>query len=86
MEFLFTFPTVSRLLIILSILAVLSIILQVGFSPADERSIAWIDGFAILVAVVIVISVGSGNDYQKERQFRKLNKKLERSEPTTVIR
>lgn len=32
----------------------------------------WIEGTAILSAVVIVVGVGSGNDYVKEKQFRAL--------------
>ena len=82
-----SFMISSRLLIILTILAFVSIVLQVSFAKDnDERRFAWIDGAAIIAAVVIVIAVSSGNDWAKERQFRQLNKKLERSEPATVIR
>ncbi|ORZ16269.1 hypothetical protein BCR42DRAFT_351778 [Absidia repens] len=35
----------------------------------------WVEGMAIIVAVVLVVVVGSVNDYQKEKQFRKLNAK-----------
>lgn len=34
-------------------------------------------GVAIMVAVIIVVVVGSMNDWQKERQFKKLNEKKE---------
>ncbi|KAL1964515.1 hypothetical protein VTN77DRAFT_6941 [Rasamsonia byssochlamydoides] len=37
--------------------------------------VEWVEGVAILVAIVIIVIVGAGNDYQKQRQFRKLNKK-----------
>ena len=37
--------------------------------------IAWIEGFAIMVAVVIVASVGSFVDWKKEVQFVKSRKK-----------
>ena len=33
----------------------------------------WIEGAAIIVAVLVVAGVTSGNDYSKEQQFRKLN-------------
>jgi len=33
---------------------------------------AWIEGFAIFIAVVVCSTVAAGNDYQKEKQFRKL--------------
>ncbi|KAI8597204.1 PMCA-type calcium-translocating P-type ATPase [Dissophora ornata] len=39
--------------------------------------ISWVEGVAILAAVVIVVMVGSVNDYQKEAQFRTLNAKKE---------
>ena len=31
----------------------------------------WLEGVAILSAVVVVVTVASVNDYQKEKQFRK---------------
>jgi Ca2+-transporting ATPase len=37
----------------------------------------WVEGCAIIIAVVIVLLVQSFNDYQKESQFRKLNAKKE---------
>jgi len=49
--------------------------------PGQERcelpNVDWVEGVAILVAVVIVDIVGSLNDWQKERQFKKLNAKKE---------
>lgn len=39
--------------------------------------VEWVEGVAILIAVVIVTLVGSLNDWNKERQFAKLNKKKE---------
>jgi Ca2+-transporting ATPase len=44
---------------------------------APDPKISWVEGVAILVAVLIVVLVGSLNDYQKEAQFRKLNAKKE---------
>jgi Ca2+-transporting ATPase len=37
--------------------------------------IDWVEGVAILIAVLIVVLVGSVNDWQKEIQFKKLNEK-----------
>ncbi|KAI9032755.1 PMCA-type calcium-translocating P-type ATPase [Phycomyces nitens] len=37
--------------------------------------VKWVEGVAILVAVVLVVVVGSLNDHNKESQFRKLNAK-----------
>lgn len=39
--------------------------------------VKWVEGVAIIVAILLVVLVGSVNDYQKEKQFRKLNAKKE---------
>lgn len=39
------------------------------WADEDHRSIAWIEGFAILVAVFIVVIVTALNDLKKEREF-----------------
>ncbi|KAK5579297.1 hypothetical protein RB653_008978 [Dictyostelium firmibasis] len=60
----------DKTLIILIVSAVVSIILGL---TVEDRKTGWIDGTAILVAVVIVVLVTAGNDYNKEKKFRKLN-------------
>lgn len=45
----------------------------------------WVEGVAILVAVSIVVIVGSVNDWQKEAQFKVLNAKKE-DRTVTVVR
>ncbi|TIB93928.1 calcium-translocating P-type ATPase [Wallemia mellicola] len=40
-----------------------------------EPQVEWVEGVAILIAILIVVLVGSINDYQKELQFMKLNQK-----------
>lgn len=77
----------DKVLILLSVAAVVSLALGLyetfGQGPVyDDEGIElpriyWVEGVAILVAVVIVVIVGAGNDYQKERQFAKLNAKKE---------
>lgn len=57
---------------LLLVCACISIILDVSFAEEHERSHAWIEGFAIFVAVFIVSFVGSYNDYKKEEQFLEL--------------
>jgi hypothetical protein len=47
-----------------------SIILNVALSCAKKD---WIEGLAIIIAVVIVVLVTATNDYSKERQFRSLS-------------
>ena len=42
----------------------------------DDHSTDWIEGFAILVAVIIVVFVTAFNDWSKEKQFRGLQVKI----------
>ena len=42
-----------------------------------QPKVDWVEGVAICVAIIIVVLVGSINDWQKERQFKKLNEKRE---------
>ena len=58
---------------ILIVSAFVSIIVSMIFANDHERPIAWVEGSAILVAVLVVATVSSWNDFQKERQFLKLN-------------
>lgn len=44
----------------------------------------WVEGVAICVAIFIVVAVGSVNDYQKERQFMKLNKRKDDREVKVI--
>ncbi|KAI7880657.1 PMCA-type calcium-translocating P-type ATPase [Lichtheimia hyalospora FSU 10163] len=45
--------------------------------PPDEPRVGWVEGTAILVAVLAVVLTNAVNDYQKEAQFKKLNAKKE---------
>jgi Ca2+ transporting ATPase len=63
---------------ILIVAACVSLILGLIQEPSE----GWIEGTAILVAVVLVVAVTACNDYNKDRQFRKLN---ESAQARTVI-
>ncbi|KFY25613.1 hypothetical protein V493_04556 [Pseudogymnoascus sp. VKM F-4281 (FW-2241)] len=70
----------DRVLILLTIAAVISLavgLYQTFGQPHEEgeAAVEWIEGVAITVAILIVVIVGALNDWQKERQFAKLNKK-----------
>ena len=70
----------DNVLILLSVAAVISLALGIYQSVAatgDEARIQWVEGVAIMVAIVVVVIVGAANDWRKERQFVKLNKKKE---------
>lgn len=49
-------------------------------------NLEWIEGVAILVAVLVVVLVTAFNDWRKERQFRGLQDKIEKDQQTSVVR
>ncbi|KAG1672246.1 hypothetical protein FOA52_002948 [Chlamydomonas sp. UWO 241] len=61
-------PTV----VLLTLAGLLSLVLQLVTSR-DDGGADWIEGAAILAAVVIVVGVSSVTNYQKESKFRELN-------------
>lgn len=78
----------DKVLILLTVAAVISLALGIYQSVAPrtedqirrgdhEARVEWVEGVAIIVAILVVTLVGALNDYQKERQFVKLNKKKE---------
>jgi len=72
-------------IIILSIAAAISLGFGLAFPPDGEAGTAWIEGAAILIAVVLVTFVGAFNNYSKELQFRALDKQKE-NKPVEVVR
>ncbi|KAL6239881.1 hypothetical protein BDW75DRAFT_197631 [Aspergillus navahoensis] len=70
----------DKVLILLTVAAIISLALgiyqSVTAAPGEPR-VQWVEGVAIIVAILIVVIVGAANDWQKERQFVKLNKKKE---------
>merc|ERR1719186_1805459 len=80
-------------LIILQVAAVVSLALSFYKPPKgsgdieeEEHSTDWIEGLAILLAVVIVVLVTAFNDWSKEKQFRGLQDRIEGQQTFTVIR
>jgi P-type Ca2+ transporter type 2C len=68
--------------VLLSIAAVVSLALGLfqdfgTTRPADQPPVDWVEGVAIIAAILIVVLVGSLNDWQKEKQFQALNAKKE---------
>ena len=76
----------SNFIIIVQLVAsVVSIVIEVAVEK-EHRNVAWIDGFGIFVAAVIVVLVETVSDWKKDKQFIKLNpiskgQKLKDSEP-----
>jgi hypothetical protein len=52
---------------ILIVASFASIIIETATADDSHRGIAWIEGFAIFVAVGVCANVTALNDYQKER-------------------
>jgi magnesium-transporting ATPase (P-type) len=73
------------MLIILIVAAIVSIILGLAVPDSkSERPYAWIEGFVILLAVLLVDCVTTGNDLSKESKFRSLNKEAKKILVSTV--
>eukprot|EP00090_Calanus_glacialis_P005343 TRINITY_DN1414_c0_g1_i2.p1 TRINITY_DN1414_c0_g1~~TRINITY_DN1414_c0_g1_i2.p1 ORF type:complete len:1169 (-),score=188.50 TRINITY_DN1414_c0_g1_i2:1887-5393(-) len=80
-------------LIILQAAAVVSLALSFYKPPKgggdieeEEHKADWIEGLAILLAVVIVVIVTAFNDWSKEKQFRGLQDRIEGEQTFSVIR
>lgn len=71
----------DKILILLTVAAAISLTLGLyetfgkEHEPGEPMSVDWIEGCAICIAIIVVVLVGSLNDYQKERAFVKLNAK-----------
>lgn len=67
----------EKSLILLIMAAFFSLVLglyrDIGVKEVNQTKIHWIEGVAIIITVLIVVLIGSLNDWQKERQFHKLN-------------
>ena len=55
---------------ILCVASVVSLILGIATEGIEK---GWMEGASILIAVIIIVTVTSGNNYIKEQQFKKLN-------------
>ena len=64
--------TVSSILINSPLILLVLLLTVVLFAEEEENHADWIEGLAILLAVVIVVLVTAFNDWSKEKQFRGL--------------
>lgn len=46
--------------------AIFQLVIEMSTASKEELAHAWIEGFAILLAVAVVSLVGAGSDYKKE--------------------
>ncbi|KAI9437975.1 Ca-transporting ATPase [Lactarius indigo] len=72
----------DRVLVLLSIAAVVSLALDFfqdfGITrPQGEPAVDWVEGISIIAAILVVVAVGSLNDWQKEKRPKTLDEKNE---------
>jgi Ca2+ transporting ATPase len=71
----------DEMLRILCASAAISLVLGIVTEGLAE---GWLEGASILVAVVIIVTVTAGNNYIKEKQFRKLNEMASKKDVNVV--
>ena len=69
---------------ILIVAAIVSIVL--GCTISEDKSKDWIDGLSIIVAVLVVVLVGSITNYNKELKFHELNEVQSEGTTYKIIR
>ena len=69
---------------ILIVCAIVQIIL--GCTLSDDPSKDWIDGVSIIIAILVVVLVGSITNYQKETKFHELNEVQNKGTKYNIIR
>ena len=69
---------------ILIVCAIVQIVL--GCTLSDDPSKDWIDGVSIIVAILVVVLVGSITNYQKETKFHELNEVQNEGTKYKIIR
>ncbi|KAH8897193.1 putative plasma membrane calcium-transporting ATPase [Thozetella sp. PMI_491] len=79
----------DKVLILLTVVAIISLAVGLYQTLAEQHrpgrsGTQWIEGVTIMVAVVLVVVAGAVNDYQKEQQFARLNKKKEDRTVTAI--
>ncbi|KAI5856728.1 plasma membrane calcium-transporting ATPase [Durotheca rogersii] len=80
----------DKVIILLTVAAAISLALGLYETfgtpkePGAPPSVDWVEGVAIIIAILIVTLVGSLNDWQKERAFVRLNAKKEDREVKVV--
>lgn len=66
----------DKIIILLTIAAIVSLSLGIYETVDGGTGVDWVEGVAICVAILIVTIVTAANDWQKERQFAKLSKRV----------
>ncbi|KAL2868262.1 putative calcium-translocating P-type ATPase(PMCA-type) [Aspergillus lucknowensis] len=69
----------DKIIILLTVAAIISLSLGIYQTIDEGHGVDWVEGVAIVVAIATVTIVTALNDWQKERQFAKLNKRVSSS-------
>lgn len=69
-------------MIIASIVSI--VVEEVLADDAAERETAWLDGFAIMLAVIICAFVSAFNNYEKEKQFQELQEVADKRKEVNI--
>ncbi|OJJ95959.1 hypothetical protein ASPACDRAFT_47316 [Aspergillus aculeatus ATCC 16872] len=64
----------DKIILLLTVAAVVSLSLGIYEAVSGQSRVDWIEGVAVCVAIGIVVAATAGNDWQKERQFRRLGR------------
>ena len=75
----------DKIIILLTIAAVISLSLGIYESVDGGTGVEWVEGVAICVAILIVTVVTAANDWQKEKQFAKLNKRVSKGARLKIV-
>ncbi|OMJ75094.1 hypothetical protein SteCoe_25830 [Stentor coeruleus] len=72
---------------ILRILVISGLIsLVIGATLDEHPAYGWIEGFAIIIAVCVVVNVTAVNDMQKQKKFKELKKRNRTGRVVTILR
>jgi Ca2+-transporting ATPase len=71
---------------LLMVCALVSITIDMSTAKGHDLYHAWVDGFAIMVAVLVVSGVGSVVDYRKEAEFVRKRNETEDAKKIDIIR
>jgi Ca2+-transporting ATPase len=75
----------DKIIVLLTIAAVISLALGLYEALSGGSKVDWIEGVAIFVAIFLVTIATAGNDWQKEKQFAKLNRRVNHGPLSLVL-
>ena len=72
------------LLRVLVVCGIIAIILEMSIE--EDKKLAWVEGFAILLAVAIIVIVTATNNLKKDRKFNNLSSEADSGKMISVLR